>query len=105
MATAFLAHARPDHEFASRLAEFLEAGCNLTCFVDEGLIGDDQDLISKAEEGFCADVLALLLSPASCPIRWARERWEPVLFDQAKQNNVEVVTVLIKECSFPALLR
>ena len=105
MTTAFLAHAPTDHQFASRLAGFLESGCNLTCFVDEGLIGEDQDLISKAEEGFCADALVLLLSPASSPARWGRERWEPVLFHQAKQKNVEVVTVLVNECSFPALLR
>jgi hypothetical protein len=105
LATAFFAHASTDHEFASRLAGFLESGCDLTCFVDEGLIGEGQDLISKAEEGFCADVLVLLLSPASCPVRWARERWEPVLFDQAKQKNVEVMTMLVNECSFPPLLR
>ena len=105
LATAFFAHARTDHELASQLAEFLELGCNLTCFVSDGLMGQGQDLISKAEEGFCADVLVLLLSPASCPTCWLRERWEPVLFDAAKQENVEVMTVLLSECSFPALLR
>ena len=105
MLTAFLAHARPDHDFASHLAGFLEFGCNLTCYVDDGQIGENQDLISKAEEGLCADVLLLLLSPSSSPARWVREHWEPVLFDQAKQGGVEVVTMLLRECSFPPLLR
>jgi len=30
-------------------------------------IGEHQDLISKAEEGLCADVLLLLLSQSSVP--------------------------------------
>jgi TIR domain len=105
VATAFFAHGRADHDFASHLAGFLEFGCDLRCDVDDGQIGDDQDLISKAEEGLCADVLVLLLSPSSSPTRWVRERWEPVLFDQAKQGGVEVVTMLLRECSFPPLLR
>jgi hypothetical protein len=105
LATAFLAHARSDHDFASHLAGFLEFGCNLTCYVDDGQIGENQDLISKAEEGLCADVLVLLLSPSSSPTRWVRERWEPVLFDRAKKGDVEVVTMVLRECSFPPLLR
>jgi hypothetical protein len=105
LATAFIAHASSDHSFASQLAEFLEFGCNLNCYVGDGEIGEDQDLIAKAEEGLCADVLLLLLSPSSSPPRWTRERWEPVLFDQAKAGGVDVVTMLLRECSFPPLLR
>ena len=105
MRTAFFAHARPDRDFTRQLAEFLEFGCNLICYVDDGLIGEEQDLISKAEEGLSADVLVLLLSPSSSPARWTRERWESVLVDQARRNDVEVVTLLLEECSFPPLLR
>ena len=105
MATAFFAHAQRDHDLASDLAAYLEFGFNLTCYLDDGQIGENQDLIAKAEEGLCADVLLLLLSPSSSSARWARERWEPVLFDQAKQGGVDVVTVLLHECSFPPLLR
>ena len=103
--TAFFAHARSDHDFARQLAEFLEFGCNLSCYLEDGLIGEGHDLISKAEEGLSADVLVLLLSPASSPSRWVRERWEPVLFDQARSGGVEVVAVLLDECPFPPLLR
>ncbi len=105
MKTVFLAHARADHDAARQLAGFLEFGCDLTCFVEDGLIGEDRDLIAVAEEGLSADVLVLLLSPASSPARWVRERWEPVLFDAARRGGVEVVTVLLQECSFPPLLR
>jgi hypothetical protein len=103
--TAFLAHARADHHFANRLAEFLEFGCNLTCYVEDGLIGPNHDLISKAEEGLSADVLVLLLSPMSSPPRWPRDRWEPILFDQARRSGVEVASILLQDCSFPPLLR
>jgi hypothetical protein len=105
LATAFFVHARPDHDVASRLAGFLEFGCDLTCWVGDGQIGENQDLIAKAEEGLGADVLLLLLSPSSSPTRWIRERWEPVLFEQARQAKVEVVTMLLQECSSPPLLR
>jgi hypothetical protein len=103
--TAFIAHARSDSDFARRLADFLEFGCNVRCYLEDGLIREGQDLISSAEDGLAADVLVLLLSPASSPTRWVRERWEPILFDRARRGDVEVVTVLLQECSFPPLLR
>src|SRR2546425_3072842 len=76
----FLAHAEADHDFAEQLARFLEFGCDVTCDVGGGLVLRGEDLIAKAEKGLGADVLVVLLSPASCPARWPRERWEPVLF-------------------------
>jgi hypothetical protein len=103
--TIFLAHASPDHEFACRLAEFLEFGCNATCSADEGLILEGQDLIAKAEEGLAGDVLVLLLSDTSWPARWPRERWEPVLFEETRRTGVELACLLLTECPFPPLLR
>jgi hypothetical protein len=103
--TAVFTHAPADHEFALQLAEFLEFGCDLTCFVDDGLIAAGHDLISKAEDGFCADVCVVLLSPHSCPPAWPRQRWEPALCHRPKQEGVEVVTVLLQECTFPPLFR
>jgi hypothetical protein len=103
--TIFLAHAEPDHAFARHLTDFLEFGCDVTCYTDEGVIRSGEDIISKAEEGLAADVLVLLLSEASCATGWQRERWEPVLFDQARGANVELATIVLGECNFPALLR
>ena len=103
--TIFLAHAEADHDFARRLADFLEFGCDVTCDAEEGVIRSGEDLISKAGEGLGADVVALLLSEASATIRWQRERWEPVLFDQTRGANTELATILLGECNFPALLR
>jgi len=103
--TIFLAHAAPDHEFACRLAEFLQFGCDITCYVDAGLMSSGQDLIDKAEEGLGGDILALILSGASCPDRWPRERWEPVLFEETRRLHVDLVSILHSDCPFPALLR
>ncbi len=79
--TLFLTHASADRDFAVRLAEFLEFGCDVTCAVDEAAIAPGQDIVSKLEEGTWAGVLVLLLSSHSWPIRIARERWEPLLLD------------------------
>jgi hypothetical protein len=87
------------------LAQFLESGCNVTCSADEGLILPGEDLLDKAEEGLAADVLVLLLSQASWPVRWPRERWERILFEEARRTNVELVSVLLGDCLFPPLLR
>ena len=101
----FLAHAEADHEFACRLSQFLEFGCNVTCSADEGLIAPGQDLLDKAEEGLASDVLVLLLSDASWPVRWPRERWERILFEETRRAGVELVGVLLRDCPFPPLLR
>jgi hypothetical protein len=103
--TILLAHAAPDHTFAARLSQFLEFGCNVTCPPGDGLIPEGKDLIATAEEGLAGDVLVLLLSAASWPTRWPRERWEPVLFDATRDARVELVSVLLNECPFPPLLR
>ena len=60
----------------------------------------------KPEEGLAADVLgAVLLSDASWPVRWPRERWEPLLFEETRNAGVELVSVLVGDCPFPPLLR
>jgi hypothetical protein len=101
----FLAHAARDHQFACGLSQFLELGCNVSCSADEGLIDDGEDLIDKAEEGLASDVLVLLLSDASWPARCPRDRWEPVLFEGTSESRVELASVMLTECNFPALLR
>lgn len=102
--TVFVAHAAADHDFALELARFVEFGCDAACIVDDGL-ETGGDLIARAEEGMASDLLVLLLSPASCPRRWPRQRWEPVLFDQARASGAELISILLDDCPFPELLR
>jgi TIR domain len=103
--TIFLAHAAPDHEFADDLAEFLESGCDVTCYSEDGLMAAGGDLLAKAEEGLTADILILLLSIASWPMRRPRQDWEPVLVDQAREATADVATVLLEDCPFPEVWR
>jgi hypothetical protein len=100
----FLAHAEADQKFASVFSEFLTFGCNVICSPEEGRIGPGQTLLEKAEEGLAADVLILLLSPASWPERVPRQQWESVLFQAAGEAGVEVVSLLLASCPFPPLL-
>jgi hypothetical protein len=99
--TVFLAHAEADHEFALHLAEFLEFGCDVKCFVEDGLIASADDIVAKAEEGTWASVLVLLLSRDSWPVKIARERWEPLLLDPG----LSLVSIYLNECRCPDLLR
>lgn len=103
--TLFLAHADADGPFAEALAEFLEFGCEVRCTVEGASIPAGGDLVAKAEEGLGFDVLVLILSRASCPKRWKREVWEPVLFTHAREAKVNLITILLADCPFPELLR
>ncbi len=103
--TLFLAHAAPDHEFACELADFLEFGCDVTCYSGDGLMAAGGDLLNKAQEGLAADILILLLSSASWPMRRPRQDWEPVLVDQARDANAEIAAILLEECPFPEVWR
>ena len=100
-----MAHAAADAGFARELGSFLETGCNVSVFHEDGVIGPGEDLISIAENGLSADILVLVLSPASNLPRWVRERWEPVLSVRAKELGTRVAVVMLEECAFPGLLR
>ncbi len=71
----------------------------------DGALRGGEDLVSACERGVSADVLLLLISPASNPARWVREQWESILFAQAAEAGTRVAVVLLEECVFPALLR
>jgi len=101
MLSVFLVHAASDAPFARELADFIEAGCDEVRIVPDTVVRPDFDLISTAETGLTSDVVVLLLSHASNPARWVREKWEPVL----SEGSVRIATVLLEECRFPELLR
>jgi hypothetical protein len=103
--TVFIAHAEANAEVARQLGAFLKVGCPVSIFDDDGRIEDGEDLIATADKGLAADVLVLLLSAASNPTKWVRERWEPVLVTRASELGTRVAVMLLEECNFPALLR
>jgi len=103
--TVFPAHAPADSPFAHQLTAFLETGCDAVCFTSEAAIEPRRDLLTAAEKGLTADILILILSPSSTLPRWAREIWEPLLFNQAETSNTRVALLLLEDCAFPPLLR
>jgi hypothetical protein len=103
--TVFVAHAEADAAFARQLGAFLEVGCDVSYFDRDGQIRPGEDLLATAENGLSADVLVLLMSPASNLPRWVRDRWEPVLVARAEEMGTRVAVMLLEECAFPALLR
>jgi len=103
--TVFIAHSQADEEFVRNFGAFLEVGCDVSVFREDGLVRPGQDLLAVAENGLSADVLVLVLSPASNLVRWVRERWESVLVVRAAELGTRVAVVLIEECTFPGLLR
>jgi hypothetical protein len=103
--TVFVAHCQADEEFVRNLEAFLEVGCNVSVFREDGLVRPGQDLLAVAENGLSADVLVLVLSPASNLVRWVRDRWESVLVRRAAELDTRVAVVLTEDCIFPGLLR
>jgi hypothetical protein len=103
--SVFPAHVPADAPFARELTLFLESGCDQVCVASDTVVGLGADLLASAEIGLSADVLLLLLSPASNLARWQRERWERVLFAQAEEADTRVGVVLLGTCSFPELFR
>lgn len=103
--TVFLAHAPTDAPLVEQLRTFLETAIDAICFAPDAEIKPGHDMISVADLGLSADVLILLLSPASNPSRWPRERWESVLFQRAAETGTRIAVFLLEECAFPQLLR
>jgi hypothetical protein len=95
--SVFLAHAPADRDYAVRLADFLESGCDVRCNLDAGVMEPGEDLIEKVEQG--SEILILLLSKHSWPSRLPRERWDPILLE------TPLISVLIEDCPIPELLR
>jgi hypothetical protein len=103
--SVFPAHAPADAPFVQEFSAFLKSGFDGQLFTADAAISASEDLISAAERGLAADVLVLVISPSSSPPKWPRDRWEPILMDQALEQNTRVAVFLLEECQFPQLLR
>lgn len=73
--------------------------------LEEGEMQPGEDLIGKVQEGLSADVVLVLLSPASVPPKWVLERWKSVFWDQAAEVGTALATLLCADSGFPGLLR
>lgn len=103
--TVFPCHAPQDQSVVAELAAFLQPNLDLDWCAPEGCLQPSEDLIGRIDYALQGDVVLVLLSPGSSPARWARERWEPVLFGKSKEFGVKVAYLLLSDCRFPPLLR
>ena len=102
MTAVCLIHAPADRDFASGVCHFLEAGCDVVCYPDEG-----GNIIEQAERlGLSGDVLVVILSKGNCSAGWPdRARWESVLVRQAREGGVDVVFLQLDDCAFPSVFK
>jgi hypothetical protein len=105
MPSLVFCYAPEDETAASELAHFLEANLAYRVSLEECRVRPDFDLIDAAERALSADAALILLSPASVPKTWKRERWEPVFFGNAEEFRTLIGFVLLRECKFPELFR
>ncbi|HVT95429.1 MAG TPA: toll/interleukin-1 receptor domain-containing protein [Bryobacteraceae bacterium] len=105
MKTAVLCFCESDEESGVALAEFLSKTCPVTIEMSEGRLRPGFDLLDAAALAISADVAIILLSPDSVPRSWPRERWEPVLTEEAGALGTRVAFVMLRDCKFPALFR
>ncbi len=105
MQSAVLCYTDTDAKTATELTHFLASNCVGAVFDKELLVNAEHDLLCAAEQALSADYVLLLLSPNSVPRKWTRERWEPVLVDEARKFGTRIVYVLLAPCEFPRVFR
>jgi hypothetical protein len=103
--TLFPCYAPADREIAQRIAIFLERGTDVTLFLEEGEIGQGEDLAAKAREGRMADVILVLFSRSSLPPRWSRAQWEEPLVTGPEAEGVRIGFVKCDDCVPPRVLQ
>jgi hypothetical protein len=103
--TVFPIHASVDSQFAAELSAFLKSGCDANCLVADAVLKPGEDLFQSAESAPTADAIILLLSNASNPLSWPRERWESFTPGSPSESEIPTAIFLLEECVFPKLLR
>jgi hypothetical protein len=103
MRSTAICYSPADSGAATELRCYLETNCPVA--IEDGVVQMGSDLLDAVETGLSFDYVLVLLSADSTQPAWARTRWEPVLFEQAKQLRTRIVYVLLTECKFPAVLR
>src|SRR6478672_8928987 len=95
-----MVHAAADAELARRLGSYLERNCLVNIDYDSRA-GKDEPLLDVLGRALSSDVVILLLSPDSVPVRLAREQWEPLLVESAQESRTHIAYVTVADCAFP----
>lgn len=94
--------AREDAGQAAEIRRYVEANCSHVRFLEDAVVGSAAELLDTVESALGAQIVLLLLSPASVPARWSRAEWERVLFTMPHEENSALAFILVRECRYPA---
>jgi len=102
--TVFPCYAISDRDIAERLAALIERGSDIRVFLEEGQMGDGDDLAAKVREARMADVVLVLFSRNSLPSRWPRAQWEDALVKEPEAEGVRIAYLKCDDCIPPKVL-
>ena len=105
MRSVVFCHAAQDAGLAREMGSYLAANLAVECCYEEGLILAGSELLNVVGRALSAELVVVLLSPEAVPSRWVNDTWQPVLLEQPRAFGSQLVLVLARECTFPALLR
>ncbi len=104
-ATVFPCYALQDADTAIALAIFLEDGAGVRVFLEEGVMQPGEDLASKARDARAADMVLVLFSRHSVPVRWPRPAWEDALIHEPAAEGVRIAFARCDDCRPPQVLQ
>lgn len=104
-AKIFISHSSHDKTFVRGLAVDL-AAMGHQPWVDEWEILAGESIPERVGSGIeDADFLIVILSQAAVASKWVEQEWQAKYWTEAKQRHIQVVPVLISDCTVPTLLR
>ncbi|HVW86303.1 MAG TPA: toll/interleukin-1 receptor domain-containing protein [Bryobacteraceae bacterium] len=105
MGSLVFCYASEDAAVVRELADYIEQNLAFTVSLDECVVRPGFDLVDAAERALSAEVALVVLSPASVPATWKRDKWEPVFFKERAELGSQLAFLLVGECRFPELFR
>jgi hypothetical protein len=102
--TVFPCYAPGDGELAKSLAGFLERGADVRVYLEEGRIGDGEDLVSKARDARTAEIAIVLFSRRSWSGRRPRAEWEGAFLAEPAAEGVRIAFLRADDCVTPKVL-
>ena len=101
----FISHSSKDKGYANILyADLKAAGC--VPWLDERDIVGGQSIPTEIETGIDnSDFLLILLSKNSVISNWVRAEWESSIWDENNDKQIQVIPILIEDCTIPRFLK
>lgn len=104
-ARVFISHSSSDKTFVRGLAVDL-AAMGHQPWVDEWEILAGESIPDRIGGGIeDADFLLVVLSKAAVESKWVENEWQAKYWTEARENHIQVIPVLISDCTMPTLLR